>query len=196
MRDFVDRGGEFKLYELVDLSILGIKNKKVKEIDELTMNLRERLGSAGITISSSDSINDKKICLASGSIHNVYLYDGKVKKFKNRDHKTGKNTLYFQAGNVTLVQPTTHNLYLGQPFIIGGTEDTEDLNILTGLTEIDEIHIREARISTHTFNRVSDNQQVTKDNMRASVKDKKSSAVHGEITRIPQDKQGISANED
>lgn len=119
LKDFVDRGGEFKLYELVDLSILGIKNKKVKEIDELMMNLRERLTSSGIEITSSDNINDKKICLTSGSLHNVYQYDGKLKKLKNRDHKTGKNTLYFQAGNVTLIEPTTHHLYLGQPFIIG-----------------------------------------------------------------------------
>lgn len=115
----MDREGEYKLYELVDLSPIGVKNKNVKDIDELIMNLRKRLTDSGIEITSSLNVNDKKICLASGMLHNVYQYDPKMKKFKNRESKEGRSTLYFQAGNVTLVEPTSHHFYLGQPFIIG-----------------------------------------------------------------------------
>ncbi|MDD5376970.1 MAG: helicase-related protein [Candidatus Gracilibacteria bacterium] len=151
LRDFIDRQGEYKLYELVNLAPIGIKNKKVKEIDELVMDLRERLTDSGIEITSSPNMSDKKICFASGSLHNVYKYDAKTKKFQNREHKTGKDTLYFKAGNVTLVEPTNHHLYIGQPFIIGGNEHTQDLNLLTFLTQIDEGHIDDARLSTRSF---------------------------------------------
>ena len=106
------------MYELVDLSPIGVKNKKIKEIDELVMNLRKRLTDSGIEITSSSKMNDKKICLASGSLHNIYKYDPKMKMFHNRESKINDDTLHFKAGNVTLVEPTSHHLYLGQPFII------------------------------------------------------------------------------
>lgn len=151
LSDFMDRGGEYKLYELVDLAPLGVKNKKIKEIDELVMSLRERLTASGVDITSSSNMAHKKICLAAGSLFNVYKYDEKTKKFHNREHKVGKNTLYFNAGNVTLVEPTNSHLYLGQPFIIGGGEYSGDLNLLTFLTQVDEGHIQDAKLSTHSF---------------------------------------------
>lgn len=152
LNDFIDRGGEYKLYELVDLAPLGIKNKKVKEIDELVMDLRELLSDAGVDITSSENMADKKICLASGSLHNVYEYNTKTEDFQNTGHKKGKDTLHFKAGNVTLVEPTNRHLYLGQPFIIGWTwEDASDLNLLTFLTQVDEGHIQDAKFSTRSF---------------------------------------------
>jgi hypothetical protein len=60
------------------------------------MDLRERLTTAGIEITASSSVNDKKICLASGSIDNVYKYDPKTKMFHNRGHRIDRNTLYFK----------------------------------------------------------------------------------------------------
>ncbi len=71
--------------------------------------------------------------------------------FQDRSAKTRKNTLFFKAGNVTLVEPTTSHSYLGQPFIIGGDEFTQDLNLLTFLTQVDEGHIQDAKASTRSF---------------------------------------------
>lgn len=151
MRDFVDRGGEYKLYELVNLAPLGIKNKKVWEIDDLVNQLRDRLQSSGIEITASDNVNDKKICLASGSLHNVFTYDFVSKKFRNRSHKVWKDTLYFRAGNVTLVKPIDRHLYLGIPFIIGWQGEEEDFNILTFLTQVDEGLLHNLSIETQHF---------------------------------------------
>ena len=83
------------------------------------MTLRRRLTDSGVEITASSKMNDKKVCLATGSLHQVYKYDSKTDMFYNKESRVTKSTLYFKAGNVTMVEPTSNGIYLGQPFIIG-----------------------------------------------------------------------------
>lgn len=118
MQRFIEHGGTYKFYEVVNLAPVGIKNRKVQEIERVIELLKERLESSGIPLENSDSLNDKRICIATGSLHNVYTYDEEAGNFSNNEHRKGSRMLRFRAGNVATAELQHHGVYLGQPFII------------------------------------------------------------------------------
>lgn len=85
LKDFYERAGSVKLYEVVDLSPIGVKNKKIKEIDECRTILIERFTSMWIEITSSTDSRARWISLATGYLHQIYLYDEDIKRFFNPD---------------------------------------------------------------------------------------------------------------
>lgn len=141
--DFRERDNGIKLYEVVDLACIGIKNKKVKEIDEAVFLLRKHIEwmiNEDITRKSQDA-KSIKISLASGYMHAIYVYDQKTKKFYNKDQKNGP---WFNLWNVSLIEPVHGKLYLWIPFIIGWSEAIDDFPILTHVVSVDEQSIKEA----------------------------------------------------
>ncbi len=127
----------------------------MKEIYDLVLDLKKRLTDSNIDITSSSNMSDKKICLAAGSMHYVYTYDPETNLFQSKNPGSKAGVFYGKAGNVSLVEPTADRLYLGQPFIIGASEYTDDLNLLTFITRVDALHIKEAKLSTEAMKKDS-----------------------------------------
>lgn len=134
--------GEYKLYEVVNLDIVDIKTKNIKEIDDLVDKLRERLRDMWVSITTSSDVNEKKICLVAGNLHNIFLWDPKSKKLLNRDHKKIQNPLLFTLWDVSVVKPKPHSLYIGMPFIIWWDDQKKDFPLVTFAIPIEESHIR------------------------------------------------------
>lgn len=141
---FVLLKGEKKLYECVNLEWIWVKTKRLRDIDILVDDLFSRFSSSSIPVENEWNIDDRKIAILSGSIHDIYEYDEKNKKFKNKTHRKGKETIYFTKGDISLVEKLDKSkLYLWVPFIIWGEKWKEDFNVLSFLTEITEWHISE-----------------------------------------------------
>jgi HrpA-like RNA helicase len=134
--------GKHKLYEVVDLSPVDIKNKNIAEIDTLIEILYDRLKKLNIPITSSENNDDKKTCIAAGSLHTIFQFDSKEKKFYNTHHPESSDRLYFTLWDVSTIKPTIHHLYAGVPFIIGGDEEKGDFPLVTFMTPLDEGHIK------------------------------------------------------
>lgn len=151
---FVAHDGKYRLFEVVDLTDLGIKTKRAKEISDLVEDLTRRLTESKIELKPSNNTFNKKVALVTGSLHDVYRYDGESKKLINTTHKVSKNRLEFIAGDISLIEVTPKSMYVGQPFIIGGKKNPEtglmspDLNLVTFLTAVDSGHIKSAVEST------------------------------------------------
>lgn len=115
-------------------------------------------------------MKDKKICLATGSLHNLFEYDTESHAFCKYHDKENVG-FQFKPGNVTLVEPSGQYIYLGQPFIIGGNEYRPDLNLLTFITRTDEKNIKAARESTEVLKNAS-YETVMKEDAVSAVSDK------------------------
>lgn len=127
-------------FEVVNLESLWIKTKKVYEIYNLIENLKDRFERLWYTLEKTWDLDDKKLCLLSGNMHNVFKYNAKSKTFKNMDWKM---PIEFKAWNVSLVDLEEGGLYIWQPFIIWWVDGKDDFNLLTNLTRIDQGHLSE-----------------------------------------------------
>lgn len=151
---FQAHDGKYRLFEVVDLTDFGIKMKRAKEISDLVEDLTRRLTDSKIELKPSGNLFNKKVALVTGSLHDVYRYDGDSKTLINTTHKASKNRLEFIAGDISLIEVTPKSMYVGQPFIIGGKKNPEtglmspDLNLVTFLTAVDSGHIKSAIEST------------------------------------------------
>ncbi len=148
--DFADRRWTKKLYEVVNLEPLGIKMQKVQEIDECHTGLLRRFETLGIEPTTSTNVRNKKIALATGSLHDVYTYKPELQWFQNDDHEKDTDTPpVFRQGNTStlIIKP---GKYLGQPFIIG-SDDQDGLRILTYITAVDSSVIRAATTASTTY---------------------------------------------
>ena len=149
LRDFYERAGSVKLYEVVDLSPIGVKNKKIKEIDECRTILIERFTSMWIEITSSTDSRARWISLATGYLHQIYLYDEDAKRFFNPDqwHYADRYIWW----DISMVEAKHKKHYLGSPFIIQSTDEKDDLHLLTHIIAINEIAIEEAKKSNFLY---------------------------------------------
>jgi hypothetical protein len=138
----MDREGTVKLYEVVDLSSIGIKNKTIKEIDECQKTLTDRCIAMGIDIVSSNDLRARSTAIATGYLHNRYTYDDEIKKFSNISH--GQYGDRFKQWDVSMVEPKHKAHYLGIPFIIRSTDDRGDLYLITQIISIDNRSITDA----------------------------------------------------
>ncbi|MBP9779722.1 ATP-dependent RNA helicase [Candidatus Gracilibacteria bacterium] len=149
LADFMDRKGGVKLYEVVDLSMIGIKNKKVKEIDDCRVDLEEKLVGMGIELTKSTDPRATKIALASGYSNLHFIYNEKEKKFS--DPLEGRVTGFFRQGDVSLLEVRAGQLYLGSPFIIGSIDDRPDLALLTHIIPVNHSILADAGKSNKKY---------------------------------------------
>ncbi len=149
LRDFEDRAGSMKLYEVVDLAKIGIKNKKVKEIDELRDILLNSFNARWIEVQSSDDARSRLLSLTSGYMHYRYVYGKDRKQFFNPKH--GEYASRFKQGDVSVVEPVDKWHYLGSPFIITSDDGLPDLNLLTGIIAVNNTVIADAAASNARY---------------------------------------------
>lgn len=141
LQAFEHEDNTYKLYEMIDLSMIGIKKSNIKEIEDLIERLQAVFDGMGIELTSSTDISAKKTALAAWSLHMVFRYDKEKRKFHHREH-LWEDSIGFQAWDISTVHPDEHHLYLGTPFIIAGGKGENDLALLTFITAVDEGHIR------------------------------------------------------
>ncbi len=149
IKDFMDRKGTAKVYEIIDLTKIGLKNKKIKEIDDMIFKLREKLSASWFSLNSSNDTYKKKLALTSGSLNQVYAYDKHSRKFYM--HTWIKNIEWFIQGNVSVIQPIDKKLYIMSPFIIISNDERDNFHIGTNFIEINEDLIREVSIMNAAY---------------------------------------------
>ena len=160
-----DLDGKAKFYEIVDLDILWIKNKKIKEIDVFIEKITQNAIRSGIEIHSK-STNEESIlrALTAWHIHQAFRYDWKTKCFFPTDHvweKTKENG--FRWWKVSNIKPNAGEYYIGSPFIIGWDEERGDFHLLTNISHITEEMYRSAsHISPSELESMNNNLRVKK----------------------------------
>lgn len=150
--EFVKLNWSKMFFEVVDLELIWIKNKRLKEILTLVDTLKVKLD---INLSTkSDEIkpnyHDLIHCILSWNIHNVFKL---IKKWKSTKFVpyTEKYPIDFKAWDVSffwgdkwLTNIQNNQLFIGHPYIIWSKDETwEDTNILSNLVPIDEEYISE-----------------------------------------------------
>lgn len=158
----MDREGTVKLYEVVDLSGIGIKNKTIKEIDECQKTLTDRCVAMGVDIVNSNDLRARSTAIATGYLHNRYTYDDEIRKFSNISH--GQYGDRFKQGDVSMVEPKHKAHYLGIPFIIKSIDDRGDLHLITQIISIDNRNITDAIHSNSRY--ASEEYIIQKGNIR------------------------------
>lgn len=155
IQDFLDRNGECKFYEIVDLEILWIKNKKVKDIDEALDTLLKRLNVLGIPLQHNSDSRIKRTCIVTGLLHDTYTYLEEYHGFQNIHHKWGvRDKITFRWWNVSTLTPRERWMYVGYPFIIGWSEEKPGINLLTFITVVDHGIIKDAHASNQSYARI------------------------------------------
>lgn len=155
IQDFLDRNGECKLYEIVDLDAIWVKNKKVKEIDEALDNILKRLDILGVPLQYSPDSRIKRTCIATGLVHDTYTYLEDYHGFQNSHHKWGvKDKITFRWWNVSTLIPRDKWMYLWYPFIVWWSEEKPGINLLTFITVVDHGIIKDAHTSNQSYARV------------------------------------------
>ncbi|MDD3302308.1 MAG: helicase-related protein [Candidatus Gracilibacteria bacterium] len=128
----------YKLFEIVDLTGLGVKTRRVYEILNTIGTLKDRLDEQGVGINYSDNIDDIIMCLMSGLGEDLYIWDRKTKMFYN--NKKGG----FQLPKSSVIENININdYYIGSPFIIGSTDENL-MPLLFYITRVSDFHIKEA----------------------------------------------------
>ncbi len=140
LNNFCSFDWKYMLFEIVDLYPVWIKNKKIEEIQNTIEILINRLNELGIKLLESWSEYDKKMCLVSWNLHNIYLYNKKSNTFRSKYNK--KCLLKFISWDVSIVKKEDKALYIATPFIIWWDGSKSDLNILTFLEKIQEEDIK------------------------------------------------------
>jgi hypothetical protein len=139
-----------KLYEIVNLSPIGLKNKKIKEIDDCINILTDRLTESGIELVRSDDTQKQRIALATGYIQSIFRYDDASRKFFNPMH--GEDAIGFNGGKHSLIDPKDGYMYIGSPFIIGHGEDTSsDFAILSQIVSVTPALLAMARAKNKSY---------------------------------------------
>lgn len=137
-----DTPNTIKLYEVVDFSPIGVKNKRIKEIDECRDILIDRFTSMWIEITTSSDNRSRSIALATGYLHQIYLFDEDTHRFYNPDqwHYADR----YMQWDVSMVEAKHKKHYLGSPFIIQSSDEKDDLHLLTQIILINESAKEEA----------------------------------------------------
>lgn len=148
LKDFLERDGNMKLYEVVDLSPIGIKNKKIKEIDECREILIDRFASMWIELTNAWPKMSQSIAIASWYMHNVFVFDEEHEQFKPEKAAPYEN---YKQWNVSVVIPQPLNHYLGNPFIILGKGKVRNFSLLTQIMEVSDLAIAAARKSNQFY---------------------------------------------
>jgi hypothetical protein len=151
LKDFQDRNGEVKLYEIVDLSPIGIKNKKVKEIDECRETLLSRCATMGIDVVFSSDTRAQLISLTTGYSHNKYIYNEELDKFISPEQWEYADR--FKQWDISLIEPRHKGQYIGSPFIVRSSGVWSDLNILTHIISINGSVLSEAAASNIRYSK-------------------------------------------
>jgi energy-coupling factor transporter ATP-binding protein EcfA2 len=149
MADFIDRKWGVKLYEVVDLSMIGIKNKKVKEIDDCREDLWEKLMGMGIELTTSSDPRALKIALATGYFNQHFIYNEKEKKFT--DPVEWRVSGFFRQWDVSLLETRGGQLYLWSPFIIWSIDERPDMELLTNIIPVNHSILSDAAKSSKRY---------------------------------------------
>ncbi len=162
LMDFMDRDGNMKLYEVVNLSPIGIKNKKIKEIDECRDVLIDRFASMWIELTSWNKIA-QSISLASWYMHNVYVFNQTNDLF-SPVHVAYEN---YAQWDVSVVIPQYEKQYLANPFIILDKGEVGNFSLVTMIMEISSI----ARIAAKKSNVIYSGEEYQKPREKKSHRD-------------------------
>ena len=125
------------LFEIVDLSSLWIKSKKIYNILETITNLEQRIEWNDWKIEYSNNTDNKLVCLLTWLYGNIYSYDKEHKVFYH------KNKWHFYKANTSILEPSVDKKYIWFPFIIGWTDESEDFPLLQLISWITYDHIKE-----------------------------------------------------
>ena len=133
------------LFEMVDLTFLWVKSRKVYNILETITNLEQRIEWNDWKIEYSNDSNEKLICLLTWLSGNIYSYDKEQKVFYH------KRKWHFFKDNTSILEPSEGDQYIWFPFIIGWTDLTEDFPLLQLISWITEEHLRslDSKAITH-----------------------------------------------
>lgn len=137
---------EQKLYEIVDLSKLGVNEKRIEKIYRHVKNIKTRLKTSWIALENTWTQDDIKISLLTWYRNNQYDYIKSQTENKycliNKDY----SKLEFKHSNTSTISPVKENSYFWIPFIIGWEEEKPDINIVFHIFEISKKHLAEVEI--------------------------------------------------
>jgi hypothetical protein len=152
--DFMSRTTrKAKLYEVVDLSMLGIKQSRLKAIDDSHRDILGRLAIIGASISTSRNSRAIRTCLATGSIFHTFVYHTEDRGFSHVSDKNYADSSVFRIGDISIIEPQDGTAYIGHPFIIGGWESGMWMNLLSFLSRVDDGILKDAQISNTRYAR-------------------------------------------
>ena len=149
VQDFASRSSssKAKLYEVVDLSILWIKKARLKAIDDCHRDLTHRLQDLWIPLSESKDARAISTSLATGSIFYRYKYIEEDGGFAHQEGIDQGGGSIFRMGSISLIEPKNGEQYIGQPFIIGGKDGGDGLQLLSFIMHIDDWILKDARLA-------------------------------------------------
>ena len=137
--------GEKMFFEVVDpddLKVFGINKRSLEKIAELRENLSRTLEENGLPIENGGTKDDKILSLLSGNLHNIFLYNHQDRAFEGS--LATRTKLSFVKSNTAVIEPDSrgkNTYYIGEPFIIGGDNERDDMNLLAFLTPVTDEHI-------------------------------------------------------
>ncbi|MCK9272080.1 DEAD/DEAH box helicase [Candidatus Gracilibacteria bacterium] len=138
-QEYAKNGKEYMLYEIVDLSLLGIKTKRINEILNTIETLKQRLTEGEFGVEYSENTEEIVKSILSGMLDSVFTWDKKTKMFYNK-----KKGGFQKPINSCIKDVSSKYFYVGYPFIIGSSdEETDCTPLLFFITKVDEGHIDE-----------------------------------------------------
>lgn len=148
---FVLHNGARRFFEVVDVTKLWLKKQNVEDIWKLIEILTAKLLDSDLPVTNWWKVRDRKACIATGMLHNIYKYSKERNGFINISHRANDSAMIFRAGDVSSMELIDGWLYTGEPFIIGNSSERGDLNLLTFITVVDQEIINEAEASARKF---------------------------------------------
>jgi len=129
---------EHKLFEIIDVSWLWIKTRRVYEILNTIETLKDRLDEQWLDVVHSDNIDDIIISLLTWLSDGIYIWDQKTSMFYD------KKKWWFQLPKSSVIRNLgLKNYYIGSPFIIWSS-NYDIIPLLFYITKVEDFHIKEA----------------------------------------------------
>ena len=151
----------YQLFELVDMTDVGIKNQRLYEILSTLEIIHQRIDDNVASDQQSNDVAEANVpknartgstvyqragqdlsprdnmlaCILTGAGGKLYRYDDTIKKIVRPDFPEGFG---LDLALTSVVRPSKFGFYVGTPLIIGSMDDPEFTAVLTGATRIAE----------------------------------------------------------